>query len=540
MAFLTVISFLGAVMLLLYGIHMAGEGFKKAFGTRLRVFLLEATNRPFKGLLAGISITALFQSSSATTVMLVSLVGTNLIGLTQALSVALGAAIGTTLTVQLIAFKIYDFALIFVGIGTLIFLQSKKIDNKNIGQAIIGVGFIFLALKLTIDMFMPFTESEAYKTFFYGLTDDFYLLLFFSVILTAFFQSSAATMGLAISTSYTGLISLETSMAIILGANIGTSFTAILASIESPVDAKRVAWGNLLLNSLMVILILPFLDIFTDFVKIFSEDLSRQIAVAHTFFNVLMAALFLPLLKPITLFIKKTVKGKEKEKKFAPKYLDPLLLTSPGLALAQATREALRLSSIVERMLIDSMEVIKTNDTILLEKLQDRDDNVDLLDREIKFYLTKLTLENLNESQVRREFEILAFSNNLENIGDVIDKNLMELARKKIKGNHFFSKEGFNEIELLHKTILENFSLSVSALATSDVEIARKILNHKQKFSEKERDFREAHIARLHKGLKETIDTSAIHLDLLSNFKRINSYISNIAYPILDGEKNKD
>jgi phosphate:Na+ symporter len=326
-------------------------------------------------------------------------------------------------------------------------------------------------------------------------------------------------------------------MPIVLGANIGTCASAIVSSIGAPVDSKRVALAHILFKVLGVIIVLPFLGLFTSLVSLASSDIARQVAYAHTFFNIAIAVLFLPFTGPFTNLVQRLLPQRVEVKRFGPKYLDPMVLATPSLALGQANRETLRLADIVQDMLKSSIDVFKENDRVLLERLEERDNDVDLLDREIKLYLTKLTSENLSDEQAARELEILAFTDNMENIGDVIDKNLMEIAGKKINANVSFSKDGMREIVTLHEKVIDNFEMGVATFASGDVELARRLLDRKIKLAQTEREMREAHIKRLHMGLKESIDTSAIHLDVLTNLKRINSYITNIAYPILEREK---
>jgi phosphate:Na+ symporter len=537
MTTLSIISLFGGVMLILYGMSLAGEGLQKAAGGRLKGFLRTVTSNRIKGVGVGAAITALLQSSSATTVMLVGFVGSGLMGLGQTMGVILGADIGTTLTVQILAFDIYDYSIALIGVGALMRLLSKRGKAHEIGQVILGFGFIFFAFKILILTFEPISRNPLLKEALLGVSKDPFAGIIISALLTALFQSSAATLGLAITAAHSGLLTLDAAVPIVLGANIGTCATAFLSSAGAPVDAKRVALAHVLFKVFGVLLVLPFLGVFTDTVGRISGGLPRQVANAHTFFNIGIAIIFLPFTGPFTRLVKFLLPEKFMPEKFGPKYLDPLVLTSPTLALVQATRECLRVADIVQEMLRKTTAVFIRNDTYTLKELQERDDDVDLLDREIKFYLTKISRESLSEEQASRELEIMLYSNNMENIGDVIDKNLMELARKKIKGSMSFSAQGAKEILELHGRLLENFELGVAAFTGSDQEIARKLLSHKQKFSEMERDFRQAHLDRLYRGFKESIETSAIHLDILTNFKRINSYISNVAYPILEREK---
>ncbi|MFQ5585824.1 MAG: Na/Pi cotransporter family protein [Thermodesulfobacteriota bacterium] len=537
MTSLTIFSFFGGILLLLYGMRLIGEGLQKAAGARLRGFLLTATSNRLRGVGVGAAITALLQSSSATTVMLVGFVGSGLLGLKETMGVILGADIGTTITVQIIAFRIYDYSIAIAGFGILLTLLGRRGAARDTGYAILGFGFVLLAIKILIDTFEPVTADPFFKDLLLGFSKDPLAGTIISAVLTALLHSSAATLGIAISAAYGGLLSLDAAAPIVLGANIGTCVSAVVSSIGASIDARRVALAHILFKVVGVLIVLPFLGRFTHLVSLATDDLPRQIAYAHTFFNIGLALLFLPFIGPFTVIVKKLLPERKGVIRFGPKYLDPLVLTTPPLAIGQATREALRLADIVQEMLRRSIDVFMRNDTLILDRIEEKDNDVDLLDREIKLYLTKLSRESLSEEQAKREMEIITFTNNMENIGDVIDKNLMELAKKKIRDNLAFSREGMAEIRELHEKVMENFALGTVTFAGSDVELARRLINHKAKVAEMERDMRQAHINRLHRGLRESIDTSAIHLDILTNLQRINSYIVNIAYPILEREK---
>jgi phosphate:Na+ symporter len=530
----SLLSLFGGICLLLYGMRLAGDGLQKVAGGKLRKILTSVTDSNIKAVGIGALITALLQSSSATTVMLVGFVGSGLIGLRQTMGIILGADVGTTLTVQIIAFKVYDYALFVSGIGVVMLFQKKRPFMRDLGQVVLGFALVFLSLKILIDSFSPLAENRLFSEMIVNFSSDPLLGIIFSAIFTALLHSSAATIGLALTMSHSGLISLHSSIPIILGANIGTCVSALTSSIGANTDAQRVAVAHTLFKIIGVLIILPFLSPFADIVSFTTEGVERQIANAHTIFNVLIALLFLPFVGPFTKLIQVLVPERvTEEKKLMPRYLDAQILSTPSLALGQAVREAIRMSDIAREMLNDSLHVMKDDNRELLKKIERRDDDLDLLDREIKLYLTKLTQENLSDEQAQRELQIIAFTSDLENIGDVIDKNLMDLAAKKIKNNLVFSSEGLKDIIEFHRMVQENFELGISAFTSSDSELAEKLLKRKTIIAEEERKMREAHIRRLHKGLREAMDTSSIHLDILTNLRRINSYISNIAYPLV-------
>lgn len=536
---LMLFSLFGGMAILLYGMRLAGEGLQRAAGARLRTILSSLTRNRFIGLGIGIIVTVFLQSSTATIIMLVGFVGSGLMTLPQSIGVILGADIGTTITVQLLAFRIYDYAILFVGIGITMMFLSKRAVLKNIGEGLLGFSFIFLSIKIMSDSLMPLKSSELFKSVLMALLANPLLGLVISAIFTAIVHSSAAIIGLALALGLQGLINIEAAIPLIFGANIGTCATAIISSIGSNIEAKRVASAHTLFKVLGVIIFFPFIKPFADFVISMTDDVPRQIANAHTLFNGAIAVFFLPFTTVMTDVITRIVPERHgEEKKFAPKYLDKRVLSSPVLAFGQAKREALRMADIAHEMLRDSIIVFKKDDPDMIDSIEKRDDYVDLLDREIKLYLTRLSNESLTPQQSKVEQDLLAFINDLENIGDVVDKNLMELAKKKVKNGLVFSQEGIDEIERFHRKILENYEIGVSAFVSGDAGLAKKLLANKTELAEMERNLRQAHIQRLHKGLKESIDTSSIHLDVLSNLRRINSYISNVAYPIVEIRDN--
>ncbi|MFQ6013874.1 MAG: Na/Pi cotransporter family protein [Anaerolineae bacterium] len=530
-----VLNLVGGISLLLYGMHTVGRGMQRAAGARMRRLMGRLTANPLRGMGIGALVTATLQSSSATTVMLVGFVSTGILELEQTLGVILGADIGTTITVQLIAFNIVQYSVLLIAIGVPMMLATKQRQYNYTGQVILGFGFVFLAMKLLADSMAPLKEIPLFQQILLELTAAPLLTLIFSGIVTVVIQSSAGMIGLAIALSTQGLIPLSLAIPIIFGANIGTSATALLSSIGTTTDAQRVAIAHALFKVVGVVVMYPFMQPFANFVELTSSDLPRQIANAHTLFNLGLAILILPFTRPFAWAIRKMVpERREIEEVFRPKYIDQHVLDSPALAIGQATREALRMADIVQGMLRDSILVLRNDDEPLLEEVIRRDDRVDLLEEEIKRYLTQLSEQNLPEELSHQEIGLLYAINDMEHIGDIISKSLLaSLARKKIEGKHVFSEDGMAEIEKLHGKVSENLELAVAAFAAQNRELAEKVLHRKAHINQMERELRQAHIQRLRKGLKVSIDTSAIHLDVLNDLKRINSHATNVAYVVL-------
>ncbi len=533
---LMLVALFGGMALLLYGMQLVGEGLQQAAGGRMRHILSNITNNRLKGMMAGAFITAVIQSSSATTVMLVGFASSGLMTLAQSVSVILGADIGTTFTVQLIAFKIFDYALLLVGVGfTLVFACRRKV-LKFVGQAILGFGFIFFAMKIMSDAMVPLRDSEVMKMLLASLGDQPMVGLIVAAAFSALVHSSAATIGLAITLSLQGLMPLADSIPVIFGANIGTCVTALASSIGARTEAKRVAMAHVFFKVAGVLIFLPFITPFARLVEMTASDVPRQIANAHTLFNAGITVLFLPFSSALAHLIATLVpESQEGEGVFRSKYLDERMLDTPALALGQAHREALRMADIVSEMLSKTNDAFTREDPELIEFIEEKDNQVDTLERDIKHYLTKLSQQGLSEEQSKREIDTLSFVNNMENIGDIVDRNLMELAKKRLNKGARFSEAGAQEITLLHKKVLQNLELAIAAFASSDRALAQQVLERKLEVSQAERKFRQAHIERLHAGYRESMDTSEIHLDVLTNLKRINSHITAVAYPILEG-----
>jgi len=537
MSSLTLASLLGGIALLLYGLHLTREGLGGMAGARMRTILGSVTQNRFMGLLTGALVTAAIQSSSAATVMLVGFTSAGLLSLSQGIAVILGADIGTTLTVQLIAFNILDWALAIVAVGFFLWFGSRNRRVKSLGLAILGFGFIFFSLKVLSDGMAPLRGSDLTRQLLLGVGETPLGGILLAALLTALLNSGAATIGIALAFAAQDLMPLSSAIPIVLGANIGTCTAALIASIGTPAEARRVALAHILFKTLGVILMLPFLGSFESMIAVTSSTTMRQIANAHTFFNVGIALLFLPFTTPLARLVTYLVPERlEIETPGQPKYLDPHVLDTPALALGQATREALRMSDIVRDMYRNTIRVFAEDAIELAEDIERRDDWVDRLNREIKLYITKLSATALTEEQSQREVALLALIGDLETIGDIIDRNLMELAKKKIYKGLRFSDRGRKEILELHEQVGRNFELVISAFASQDPELANRVIKEKGAISQKERELRAAHIQRLHEGLPESIETSAIHLDVLTNLVRINHHVISIAYPIMESK----
>ncbi len=531
---LSFVTLIGGLSLFLFGMRLGGENLQSVAGNRLRYIISRLISNRFKGATVGALSTVILQSSSATTVMLVSFASVGLITLLQSLSLILGADVGTTVTVQLIAFRISEYALLIVTLGFLLTLLGKRSRAYNIGGIIFAFGLIFFGMKVMSDSVAPLKHYPAVSQLILSVKARPLIGILVATIFTAIVQSSAATLGLVLSLSFQGLIDLESAIPLVLGANVGTCATAMLASLSANVDGKRVAWAHVLFKIAGVVLLYPFIRPVAHLVSRTSGDISRQIANLHTFFNVGMAVLFVPFVRPYGKLISLLVPKRElPPKDFAPKYLDHRLLQTPDLALGQATREILRMADLVFGMVKDTMTVFKQNDEQFRCLLVREDDKVDLLDESLTVYLTQLSQKKLTDKEGEREIALLFVTSELEQIGDLVSKNLMTYARKKIEQPFYFSDEGFDEISTFHNEVVTTLQMAIDAFAAWDKTLARKVIERRKRLALEQNRLHRAHIDRLHEGLKESLDTSTIHLDLIGDLNRINLHASKIAYAIL-------
>ena len=501
----------------------------------LRRWLTALTERRLSGLLSGTLLATVLQSSTATVMMLMGFANTGLLSLSQAMSLLLGAGIGTTVVVQVMSFKLSHLAMLILVIGFAIISLGKRGRTRAVGRAVLGFGLVFLGIQLTSEATAPLQQNTLLLQVIAAFGEQPALGIAAGAGLTAIVQSSAVTLGLLLSLSFSGLLTLHAALPMVLGANLGYCVMPMLSAVRANVEGKRLAWAYLILKASGVAGGLLLLGPFATLVSWTAASLPHQIANAHTLFNLLLAVLALPFLPWAAALARwiVVVPPDASVSQVHVQYLDEQALESPALAFAQATREILRMAEMVQRMLAKVMMVFETNDRDVVEDISEADDYVDYLEHHIKLYLTKLSRSALTDEQAARELELIAFTSDLETIGDIVDIDLMHLAKKKIRKGLEFSKEGTEEIRGFHARVMENFQLSIAAFTSGDVELARKLLHHKVKIAEMAQDLTEANIQRLHQGLRESIETSSIHLDLLSNLKRINSQLSNIAHPLL-------
>jgi phosphate:Na+ symporter len=527
---------MGGVALLLWGLHMVHSGIVRAYGSGLRRFLGKALRNRFLACGAGILVTALLQSSTATGLMTTSFVSGGAVDLVPALAIMLGANVGTTLIVQLLSFNASAIAPVLFLVGVIAFKRGGQPRTRDLGRVAIGIGLMLLSLHILLDTLAPAESAPAVRSLLAAMTGDPVLCLLVAAVLTWGAHSSVTVVLLVMSLAYSGFITPMASISLILGANLGSAINPLVEGSRSDNPAsRRLPLGNLINRLVGCAVVLPFVEPIAAAFARFEPNPSRMAADFHTAFNVALALAFMLPLDALARFLTRLLPERARPSDLStPLYLDEAALATPSVALVCAARETLHIGDIVETMLRQTMVALLTDNRELIGEICRMDDAVDKLDEAVKLYVTKITRDSLGERDGQRAMEIISFSINLEHVGDIIDKNLMELAAKKIKQNLVFSKEGAAELSAFHQEVLDNLKLGFSAFISGDVEIARKLIAEKAALRAAEFAAAESHLARLREGRPESIESSSLHLDILRDLKRIHSHICSAAYPVLE------
>jgi phosphate:Na+ symporter len=530
------LDLVGGAALLLWGLHMVHSGIVRAFGSDLRRFLATALRNRFLAFLAGIVVTALLQSSTATGLMTASFVTGGTVDLVPALAIMLGANVGTTLIVQVLSFNISAVAPVLFLVGVTAFKRGGQTRTRDLGRVAIGVGLMVLSLHILLDTLAPAENAPAVRTLLGAITDEPLLCLLIAAALTWVAHSSVMVVLLVMSLAYSHFVSPVAALALILGANLGSAINPLVEGSQSDNPAsRRLPLGNLLNRLIGCALVLPFLHPIVAALTQFEPNPSRMAADFHTAFNIALALVFIGPLNGLAALLKRFLPDRPKPNDpSTPLYLDETALATPSVALVCAARETLHIGDIIETMLRQTRVALMTDDRKLVAEICRMDDAVDRLDEAVKLYVTKLTRESLNARDAHRAMEIISFSINLEHVGDIIDKNLMELAAKKIKRQVVFSKEGAAELESFHQQVCDNLKLAFSVFMSADVLLARQLISEKSSLRAAEFSAAESHLARLRDGRVESIESSSLHLDILRDLKRVHSHICSVAYPVLE------
>jgi phosphate:Na+ symporter len=528
-------SFVGSVALLLWGVRMVRTGMMRTFGAALRRIIATRARTRLSAFLAGVGVTGILQSSTATALLLGSFAGRGLIALPIALAVMLGADVGSSVAAQIFSLNIKWLWTILIAAGVVAFMASEADRTRGIARILIGLGFMLLSLWHLGAAAAPLKDSTLFRSLLGGLAGEPVLGFLVATALTWLVHSSLSIVLLVMSLAAAGAVPAPLALALVLGANVGGALAPLLSLSGSLPAARRVPLGNLVMRISVALPLLFLVVPAADLLLRLEGDAGRATINFHTGFNLLVAAIWLGAIPAIAMITMRLMPDRPEARDLGrPRHLDPNVFDTPSEALACAMRETLHLGDRVADMLRQALVALEKNDLKLVKEVEKADNIVDQLHEAIKLYLVKVSQAEMSEEESRRHIEILTFTTNLEHVGDIIDKNLMELAAKKIKNRLSFSEEGLQEIRAIHGQLMDNMRLAFNVFATRDVALARRLLAEKASMRSAELAASDSHFARLREGRPESIETSSIHLDVIRDLKRINGHLTSVAYPILE------
>ncbi len=550
-----IFGLVGGLGLFLFGMKIMSEGLQKIAGERMRKILAALTNNRIIGTLVGIAVTAIIQSSSATTVMVVGFVNAGLMSLVQSIGIILGANIGTTVTAQLIAFKITKYALPAIGIGAGLQLFSRNIKWRYVGEILLGFGILFFGLSTMKHAFDPVKTSEEFRQIFHMVGDHHLLGVAIGAILTVIVQSSSATIGITLALASSGILSFEGSVALILGENIGTTITANLAAVGTNLAARRTAFAHFLFNFLGVaymLVLFPFYMSFIDSITPGDADMviqtqqqaqaysaslgdkpfiARHIANTHTLFNIVNTLIFLPLVGVLAKLTTIIIRGREEEMEFHLKYIDNRVLNTPPIALGQARSETKRMAQMSLEMLDETLLYIKDQDEKRITVLEKKEDLVDMLQKEITDFLVALSQKSIAQETSKNIASMMHMVNDLERVGDHCE-NLWRLGQRKKNQKIAYTDIGNNEILEIGAKTREFLSFVVASMERGDTTIIEKSRHMEDIVNRLEDEYRNNHIVRLNTG-ECAVQPGLVFIDMLHNFEKIGDHTYNVVKAIV-------
>lgn len=533
---LLLLNIIGGICLLLYGLRQIRRGIMRGFGASLRSFVAACTSLRLLAFLSGVLGALILQSSAGMTMIVATFVGQKMLTTAAALPVVIGGDVGTALVAQLLTLNLSWLGplLLFIGLILITSFEHRK-TVQNIGLTIFGLGLLVFAVAWIKEASVPFKESQALPYLLKPLEIDPVLTLIVGALMAWLFHSALAFVMLVVSFVAVGAVSPHLAFELVLGANIGSVFAPLFATLRDGPSAVRLPFANLLMRLVIALSVLPFLGLCAETIARFDSEPMRQVVHFHLGFNLLVALVCLPFTPLVARLVHKLIPDKLMGKnEIAPMYLDYKQMETPVVALSAAARETLRMADMVQEMLTQALAVFQTGNRQLIKKIQEQDTGVDTLHRAIKHYMARAMELSLDEREAGRHLQIINFATTLEHIGDAIDKSMMPMAKRMTDNHRRFSEAGMAEIEALFTMVIDSLRLAQTVFMTSDPKLARALVEGKEKVTRAERQASVNHFARLKESVPESIETSSVHLDLLRDLQRINGDVVTVAYPILE------
>jgi phosphate:Na+ symporter len=532
----TLLNLLSALALLVWGTHIVRTDVLRVYGAQLRRILSTSIKRRSLAFLAGVGVTSLVQSSNATAVIVCSFVAQGLVGLTPALTIMLGADVGTALMTGVLSFDLSWISPLLIFGGVVVYLSRRHTSVGRLARAVIGLGLILLALELITAATRPMITGAGIKVLFSTLTGDIILDALIGAVFAMLTYSSLAAVLLAATLATSGIISLKVALCLVIGANLGSGILALLTAASQNVAGRRVALGSMLFRLSGAIVVLPFINYIDLWIALLGKDLRFSVVAFHVLYNTVRCGLLLPLVEPMARLCERLLPASQKDEEDAAvaRHLDLAAIDTPSLALANASREVLRIGDLIEKMLTSLLPVIRDNNQLRAQQIRKLDDDVDKLYTAVKMYLARVSREELNEKEVRRWTNIVTLTINLEQAGDIIERIVKGIESKKIALQRSFSAAGMKEVSEMHARLVSSLQLGLSVFIDGDLKSAQKLLAEKEAFRDLERAYSKTHLTRLAGETQQSIETSSLHLDLISDMRRMHSLFCSTAYSVLD------
>ena len=526
------IELLGSVALLLWGLRMVRTGVMRAYGTNLKRFARRSEGKVFPAFLSGLVVAALLQSSTATILISSSFAGQNLIGVGSAFITMLGADVGTSIAVLIASQKFTTVAPLLLAIGVFGFIASKENKWQNVFRAVSGLGLILFALLLISNTAGELSKFEQFKSLLEIFSNQPIFFVLLALVMTYLSYSSLAIVLLSVSFLATGVIGLNEGLYLVLGANLGSGMLPLISSWNSSVVEKTPIIANLLVRILCILIFYPFVEISAQFLLSF-VSIELVPAIYHLALNLIVAIVGITFSSQILSFTSKLVLEDNIDNINDSKFIETDDFSMPAISLANAKRQALRMAEISQNMVVSSLAVMRDDNDMLRNEILKNEDDVDNLFDSIKLYIARILQEELTPAESQQALNILNFTTNMEHIGDIVNSSLMDISEKKISQHIHFSKEGFGEIISIHEVVCSNYDLAISTFMSNDCELAKVLYGKKQELHKLEKSSVSKHIQRIGKGVTDSLETSSMHIDVIRDYKRVNSLLSSIAYPIL-------
>lgn len=528
------LNLLGGIALLIWGTSMVRTGVMRSFGSDLRRLLAAATANRLRAAAAGLGAAAALQSATATAMLLAAFVASGMVALGPALAVMLGADLGTTLVAQLLAFDLGAIVPVLLVLGVGLALAGPSDRVRQAGRMVIGFGLMVLALGMIVAASAPMRDSDVLTLVLGRLAADPALALMLAAGLSWLFHSSVAFVLFVMSLAGAGVVSLPLAVSLVLGANLGAGLVPLGLAAGSSVAARRVLYGNLAFRAVGVVIAFALLGPLTELAAALPGTPERQVVHLHSLFNLTLLVVALPLTEPLARLLVAAFPDPAPIPTGRPPHLDLSLIDRPALAITAATREVLAVADSVETMLRQTVPALTTGEPQRIEAVRALEQSVDHAQEALGRYLVRLMRADLSREEQARATELLLFTTNLEHAGDIIDKGLMRTAEKKRRLGVDFSPEGWRDIRAVHTLVLNQMRLALTVLVSRDPETAREIVAEKDRLRDLEAEATERHLARLREGTPASVETSALHLDILRDLKRIVAHLTTVAHPLLE------